>query len=238
MNTILFDLDGTLLPMDLGGFLDTYSKALKSRMAEAGFEAEAVWDALGKGIQAMLENEGVLTNEDMFLKTFDELMGEKSRKIQRELEKFYRKDFSVTKLNTQPTPYAEETISLLKEKGYTLVLATNPVFPEIATMQRIQWAGLTPEDFALITTYENTCYTKPNLNYYRKILKALQKQPEDCLMVGNDVDEDMCIMKLGVDVFLIKDCLINRSHSDISDYKQGNWDAFAEFAAALPSVNT
>jgi hypothetical protein len=55
-------------------------------------------------------------------------------------------------------------------------------------------------------------------------------------MVGNDVDEDMCVMKLGVDVFLIKDCLINRSHSDITDYKQGSWEAFAEYVEDLPYI--
>ena len=236
MNTILFDLDGTLLPMDLEGFLDTYEKALKSRLEHAGFDADLIWQAIWQGMAAMLENEGMLTNEDMFLKTFDSIVGEKSRRVQREIEKFYQRDFSVARLNTQPTPYAEQTISMLKRKGYTVVLATNPVFPAVATEQRIRWAGLEPEDFALITTYENTCYTKPNLNYYRRLLRELNRTPDDCLMVGNDVDEDMCVVKMGMDTFLIKDCLINRSGRDISDFKQGSWQAFAEYAESLPSL--
>lgn len=236
MNTIMFDLDGTLLPMDLMGFLDTYEKAFKGRMAQAGFEPELIWQGFFAALRSILSNDGVLTNEEMFYKTLESTLEQDCHKIKREIAKFYRKDFAITQLNTQPTPYAEKVIAMLKEKGYTLVLATNPVFPKEATEQRIRWAGLEPEDFAIVTTYENTCYTKPKLNYYKRILKQLDKEPEDCLMVGNDVDEDMCVMKLGVDVFLIKDCLINRSHSDITDYKQGSWEAFAEYVEDLPYI--
>jgi len=31
--------------------------------------------------------------------------------------------------------------------GFRVALATNPIFPAIATEKRIRWAGLTPEDF-------------------------------------------------------------------------------------------
>ena len=236
MNTILFDLDGTLLPMDTEGFLDTYTKSLESRINSAGFDSKKVISAVWTGMDAMLHNEGVLTNEDMFLKTFEECLGGETKKIVKELYKFYHKDFLVSKLNTSPTSLANECVNILKEKGYELVIATNPVFPAIATNQRIAWAGLNIDDFALVTTYENTCYTKPNLNYYKKILQTLGRQPEDCLMVGNDVDEDMCVVKLGIDVFLIKECLINRGRSDISDYKQGDWNTFKEFVQSLPSL--
>jgi len=236
MNTILFDLDGTLLPMNLEGFMDTYVKAVKSRIESAGYDGKKVIDAIWAGTDAMLNNEGVLTNEDMFLKTFEEYIGEDFSKIIRELNKFYKKDFIVSKLNTTPTALAGESVKILKDKGYTIAIATNPVFPSIATEQRIAWAGLDINDFEFVTTYENTCYTKPNINYYKKILQTLGKQPEDCLMVGNDVDEDMCVVKLGIDAFLIKDCLINKSRSDISDYKQGDWETFREFVESLPSL--
>lgn len=236
MNTVLFDLDGTLLPMDLEVFLDTYMKALKSRMSSAGFDADSVMKGIWHATESMLQNEGVLTNEDVFHNTFEGDMGADYKKVTKELMKFYKKDFTVAKLSTSPTNLANDSVELLKGKGYKLVIATNPLFPAIATEQRVEWAGLDIDDFELVTTYENTCYTKPNMNYYRKILKSIGKNADECLMVGNDVDEDMCVVKLGIDTFLIKDCLINRNNSDISDYKQGDWETFFDFVQSLPSL--
>lgn len=42
MNTVLFDLDGTLLPMDMKEFTDTYMLLLKSHLESAGYEAEKI----------------------------------------------------------------------------------------------------------------------------------------------------------------------------------------------------
>lgn len=79
----------------------------------------------------------------------------------------------------------------LKRRGFGVALATNPIFPSVATESRIRWAGLEPEEFALYTTYENTAYCKPNPAYYRDVAQRLGVDPAACLMVGNDVTEDM-----------------------------------------------
>ena len=90
------------------------------------------------------------------------------------------------------------------------MLATNPFFPAIATHKRVRWAGLEPEEFAFITTYENSSYCKPNLEYFRQLLDALGLQPEECVMVGNDALEDTAAAQLGIPVFLLTDCLLNK----------------------------
>ena len=77
-------------------------------------------------------------------------------------------------------------------------------------MNRIKWAGLDAEDFELITTYEDNCYCKPNVDYYRTILEQFHLRPEECLMVGNDVEEDLAIRKLGVKTFLVTDTKENK----------------------------
>ena len=120
-------------------------------------------------------------------------------------------------------------ISLLKQKGITPVLATNPIFPAIATESRIRWAGLQPEDFALYTTYENSRFCKPNLRHYQDILNHLGLSPENWLMVGNDVGEDMVARELGMDVFLLTPCLINRNNADISVYPHGDFDKLLSY---------
>ena len=113
--------------------------------------------------------------------------------------------------------------------GLRVALATNPLFPRVATHSRIRWAGLEPEDFELVTTYESSRFCKPNLRYYEEILDQLQVQPGECLMVGNDADEDMVAERLGMRVFLLTDCLINRHEQDISRWPRGSFDALLAY---------
>ena len=117
--------------------------------------------------------------------------------------------------------------------GYRVVLATNPLFPAIATRNRIRWAGLNPEDFELVTTYENSHYCKPNPDYYREILGKLSLDGSQCLMVGNDVGEDMIAGILGMKVFLLTDCLINSAGGDISVYPNGSFPELLHYIRSL-----
>ena len=131
-------------------------------------------------------------------------------------------------------PCAAEIVHSLQKRGYRVALATNSIFPRIATENRIRWAGLEPDDFALITTYENSTYCKPNPAYYREILGKLSLKAEECLMVGNDVVEDGAAQKLGIPVFFLTPCLINPQGKDISAIPHGGFD---ELAAYLDRLN-
>ena len=121
----------------------------------------------------------------------------------------------------------------LKKKGIGVALATNPIFPQAATISRIGWAGLNPADFDMVTTYENSCFSKPNLAYYRDLLSRLGRRAEECLMVGNDVSEDMVAEKLGMKVFLLTDCLINKKNADISACPQGSFRQLVDYIETL-----
>lgn len=245
MNTVLFDLDGTMLPMDMKEFTDTYVLILKNRLISAGFDADEIIAGMWVGIKAIVENDGMITNEDCYWKAFESFLtkgeGKLDRKIKRKLEKemvkFYQEDFGVVRYVTHPNDVVAECIEILKNKGYQIVAATNPIFPEIATLERINWAGLDPKDFSLITTYENSCFAKPNLEYYKYIMKVLDKDPEDCLMVGNDVHEDMCAKQLGIDVFLLDEYVLNTHNEDTFEIKKGNWNVFKQYISNLPTLN-
>lgn len=245
MNTVLFDLDGTLLPMDMKEFTDTYMLLLKNRLISTGYDADEIIAGIWVGQKAMVQNDGMITNEECFWKSFELYMtkGEGKletkfkRKLEKEMTKFYKEDFGVARYITHPDDTVAECVDILKNKGYQVVVATNPIFPEVATLERLSWAGVNAEDFSLITTYENSCYSKPNPDYYRFLLKMLDKDPEDCLMVGNDVHEDMCAGKIGMDVFLMNGYVVNEFNEDTFDYKQGNWSVFKEYISNLPNLN-
>ena len=128
---------------------------------------------------------------------------------------------------------AKETIDKVKNMGYRVVLATNPIFPKTATEKRLKWIGLSPKDFELCTTYENTSYCKPNIKYYEHILKEIGLKAEECLMVGNNAIEDMIASTLGMKVFLLTDCLINREDKDISNYPSGSYDDLIKYIKSL-----
>ncbi len=229
ITTVLFDLDGTLLPMDQDVFVKTYFGLLAKRLAPFGYEPTDLIKAVWAGTMAMIKNTGKKTNEEVFWDDFAARYGEDSRKDLPKFDEFYREDFDKVKEVCGFNTKAKEVIDLLKEKGIRVALATNPIFPAIATQKRIAWAGLVPEDFELYTTYENSNYCKPNPEYYKEIINKLGVKPEECLMVGNDVSDDMVAERLGVKVFLLTDCLINETDTDVSDFPNGSFDDLIEF---------
>lgn len=229
MNTVLFDLDGTLLPMDQEAFIRLYFGALTQKFAPHGFEPEKLIQGLWAGMKAMQQNNGVQTNEEVFWRAFTALAGEKAADHRADFDAFYQNEFSVAKKATAFHPLAARCVRLLREKGYRVALATNPLFPQAATWARIEWAGLSPSDFALITTYENSRHCKPNPDYYRKdVLEKLRVMPEDCLMVGNDVKEDLCAEALGMQVFLLTETPILTDGFLLNSCEHGDFQALWE----------
>ncbi len=230
---IFFDLDGTLLPMDQDEFVNAYFGTLAAKMAPFGYDPEELIKGIWKGTGAMIKNDGAETNENVFWKTFSAMFG---CDIESEIvcfETYYQTDFDKVKDVCGYNKKAKKTIDDISKMGFRMALATNPIFPSIATEKRIKWAGLEPSQFEHFTTYENSSYCKPNLEYYREIMKKLGCEPEECLMVGNDVGEDMVVEKLGMKVFLLTDCLINKVDADISAYPNGSFDELLKYVKGL-----
>ena len=224
VKAVLFDLDGTLLPMDQDEFVKAYFRLLAKKLAPYGYEPDKLVKAVWHGTGAMIQNDGSCTNEVVFWNDFTNIFGEQARSHEPVFAEYYEKDFQQVKNSCGYTPKAAEIVRSLKAAGIRVALATNPVFPAIATESRIRWAGLEPEEFELYTTYENIGFCKPNLDYYREILRRMELDAADCLMVGNDVDEDMVAGKLGMEVFLLTDHLINKSGTDINAFPHGSFD--------------
>ncbi len=234
MKAVLFDLDGTLLPMDQEVFVKRYLTELGAKGAELGYGAQELVQIVLTGFEVMVANDGTMTNEERFWELFMGTYGGERDKHTEAFENFYHNEFAKVAESTSPTPLANEAIQVLKEKGYGIVLATNPVFPRVATLERMRWAGLDPQDFSWITTYENSTFAKPNLDYYREILRSIDAGPEECLMVGNDVREDISVAQLGMDVFLVTDDLINSTDEDYSSLPQGDRQQMLQYLQKLP----
>ena len=233
ITTVLFDLDGTLLPMDQDVFVKEYFGRIAGKLAPQGYEPKRLVDTIWRGTGAMVKNDGSKSNEEAFWEVAVSVYGDQIVKDKHFFDEFYETEFDEIKAVCGYHPAAAGIVHNLKEKGLRVALATNPIFPARATQWRIRWAGLTPEAFDLCTTYENSCYCKPNLDYYRNILVQLKVSAEECLMVGNDVQEDMIARELGMQVFLLTDCLINKTGTDISVYPHGGFNTLAQYLEAL-----
>lgn len=229
IKAVLFDLDGTLLPMDQGVFAKAYFGGLAKRLAPLGYNPSKLIESIWQGSAAMVRNNGEKTNEEVFWNKFSEIYGKDVRADEPHFEAYYMEDFDSVKSVCGYNPEAKEVVAEIKSLGLRVALATNPLFPSIATEKRTKWAGLDISDFELVTTYENSRYCKPNPQYYKDILKRMNLLPCETLMVGNDVSEDMIAESLGMRVFLITDNLINKENEDISKYQNGSFDKLMEY---------
>lgn len=233
IKAVLFDLDGTLLPMDQEEFIRAYFGGLAAKLVPHGYDPEkltkAIWYATGE----MIKNDSGEVNQKIFWKAFSKLLGDGVYDDEPLFDEFYHNGFQKVKEVCGYNENAAKFVHFIKEKGIRTILATNPLFPSIATESRIRWAGLEPEDFEYYTTYENSGYCKPNLKYYGEILSKTNLRPQECLMVGNDVGEDMVTLKLGMKVFLLTDNLINKTNEDINNYPNGSFAELEEYFKSL-----
>ena len=232
---ILFDLDGTLLPMVQDEFVKFYMPLLAKSYTDAGVSIDpkkfigAVW----AGYEAMVKNDGSRTNREAFWSYIEPelpLPTEESEKI---ALNFYADEFNQAICTTKPTPVSDQIVKRAKERGVEIYLATNPVLPRCATLNRIRWAGLDAEDFKVITTYEKCTYCKPNPEYFRGILEEFRLDPAECLMVGNDVGEDLSIRTLGVKTYLVTDTMENKKNLPIESEYTGSLSDLLEFIETL-----
>ena len=233
IRAVFFDLDGTLLPMDQDIFIKAYLGGLVKVLAPKGYDPQAIAGALWKSTDAMVKNNGAKTNEEVFWDSFCAILGDEVRNQETVLNEFYATDFQKIKSYCGFVKESKEIVDNLNAQGIKVVLATNPLFPAIATESRMRWAGLVPEDFLIYTTYENSRYCKPNLEYYRWLLSKAQLSAEDCLMVGNDVGDDMVAEELGMKVFLLTDCLINKTDKDVEGFKHGGFEELKNYIGEL-----
>lgn len=229
IKAVLFDLDGTLLPMDQDKFIEAYMGTMAKKLAQYGYDPKALGKGVWAGIGAMVKNDGSLRNEEVFWNSFCAVLGEHTRNDAAIFQEYYENEFQSVKESCGYEKRSKKVLTYLKEKGCRIVLATNPLFPSIATESRIRWAGLTPEDFEWYTTYENSSFCKPNPKYYLEILGKIGLMPEECIMVGNDVAEDMVAKTLGMKVFLLTDYLINKEEKDISEYPNGSFEELLDY---------
>lgn len=129
ITTVLFDLDGTLLPMDTEGFTKAYFALLAKKAAPYGYQPEPLVAAVWKGTKAMVKNDGTQPNDARFWDTFAGELGEDVKRLRPEFDSFYANEFHGAKTACGENPWAKKAVDGLKARGYDVILATNPISP-------------------------------------------------------------------------------------------------------------
>ena len=229
---ILFDLDGTLLPMDYDEFTRGYFGLLYKHIALLGYTKEAFVSGMWKGVAEMTANDGGCINSERFWAAFSSVMGEQVYEHIPQFDEFYHTDFKKTVAFTGENPLAKTAVLLAREKAEAVILATSPIFPMVATEVRMGFVGLSPEDFDLVTHYENSTTCKPNPAYYTEVCAKMWIDPKNCLMIGNNGQEDIeAAQAVGMDTYLVTDCLINAG--EMPECKTGTFAEMVEFLRRL-----
>lgn len=221
--TLLLDLDDTCLGNSMDTFIPAYLQALADHLSDY-ISPEDLTSALLSSTQDMLQNSRPdQTLKQAFDRSFYPKLGINPIDFVDLFESFYIEKFPALKSLTQLRPEAVQMVDQAFQRGYTVAIATNPLFPLTAILQRLEWAGLSPENypFSLIPSYETAFFAKPNPAFFTEILSRLGWPEGPIVMVGDNFDDDIAPARiLGFGTFWISKG--EEISEDISQSSNGN----------------
>ncbi len=219
--TLLLDLDDTLLYTNLDKFIQAYFYSLSKHMASYGI-GEGFANVLRNATrQMMLNTRPDVTLQEAFDAAFFPALQpllppnmksstEKARQdhpVSKAIMQFYEEVFPALRNVTQLRPQARTLVEEALQRGMRVAIATNPLFPQIATQQRMEWAGLPVNEFPfeVVSTYENFHFAKPHPAYYAEVLSQIGYPEGAVVMAGNELRDDIeGALRLGLATFWVK----------------------------------
>lgn len=227
--TILIDLDDTLLANDIDAFQKIYFKRLADALLPWA-TPETMMLAMKAAIKGMLEKKTpALTLEEQFDLVFYPALGTSKSELAEVIRHFYAETFPQLQELTAPKPDAVDLIETAFQRGWNVVIATNPVFPRTAVIQRLEWAQLSPSKypFELITSFETAHFCKPHPAYYAEILGRLNWPQYPVVMIGNSFEDDIQpVETIGLPTFWLRE-------NEMVQWR-GSWSQTGPLTAVLP----
>ena len=214
ISVLLFDLDNTLLFLDENKFVISYASNLATYFNDVFQDPKIFIHHLLEGTKFMVNTHTSEKNIEKFFHYFVPHCKNLSKEvIYKRFLDFYNNEFDNVKYIVRPSPVAPKVFENALRKGFDIVIATNPIFPEIATKKRLIWAGLENyiDNLLLITHGEQFTTTKPDMEYYKQILDIIGRNANECLMIGNDIYNDGSASLIGMKYYQL---LLSTSNSE------------------------
>lgn len=195
IKAVLLDLDDTLLINPTLRFMQVYMQQFERYTAEH-WGLESLRDHLmsaGRGV--MFDARDMQqSNLSVMLESLSQSTGRAPDELLAMFRDFFTSPaFESVRECTGVVPAAAKIVQRLKEQGYMVVIATNPIYIAEAIQRRLNWAGLSDNlcDYAFVTHAENMHFAKPHPAYYAEILGRVGIEPDEALMVGDDTRNDI-----------------------------------------------
>lgn len=214
IRAVLFDLDGTLLRVQMAEFIPRYIHGLAKYCVDY-VTPKKFEQAMLSAIRSLIRHtgDGEITNEQRLFSILQQQLTVPEKVLRQALESYRQGDIEELQPLVKSIPLATTIVKECLQQQIPLVLATNPVFPEFMISARLKWAGLDDLRFDHLTSYENSRYCKPQSGYFSEIAAQLGIEPKHCLMVGNDTQHDLAAAAVGMQTFLVDTWIIEREGS-------------------------
>ncbi|KIH75980.1 FMN phosphatase YigB, HAD superfamily [Geoalkalibacter ferrihydriticus] len=222
---VLFDLDGTLLQVEMNAFIPAYVGGLAGHFGDLAPRSRFIDTVVSATFALLQDDSDQSTNQELFLGALTQHLGIAPEDFRRRFSDYVADGLHGLEPLIKPLGLARDILDLCFARGWTVVIATNPVFPREVVEARLRWGGLEDFSYHLVTSYENTRFCKPHPRYFHDILDAFDLAPEECLMVGNDTEHDLAAGQVGIPTWLVDTWMIDRLdgafHSDFRGDHQG-----------------
>lgn len=230
IEAILFDLDGTLLRVQMEHFIPRYVERLAAYFAN-DIKPETFSKVMIFAIRKLIATtgDGRLSNEERFHALLEGELGLSPELFAQGLDYFARNHLEELKAQVHAIPLAIRIVKECHLRGIPLVLATNPVFPRFMIDARMRWGGLDLGLFSHVTSYENSRYCKPQAGYFQDIAQMLELPPQRCLMIGNDSSHDLAAVATGMRAFLVDTWLVERDEPRWPSHYRGDHSTLQRF---------
>ena len=219
---VFLDLDGTLLSASLG-FRAGALTYLAARLVTV-FGVRRTLPYCKRMYRALMNNtpDSGRTNFERMVFEGMAASGVARGPIVDALAKFYDRDFPKLRRFTWPTPGALTSLEMIESRGWPMSIVTNPIWPLRCVEKRLEWAGLDPGRFTMITHSEIMHACKPRAEFYRECLDRLALLPSQAIMIGNDIVKDGSAGLAGIATLLLRN---------------DSWPKTAELGARLDQLN-
>jgi FMN phosphatase YigB (HAD superfamily) len=229
IDTVLFDLDGTLVEVDMQRFVPAYLRRLTEQLSDLCGPLQ-VAEVMRRAVTEMLHcSSGQTTMEEVFLNRLTTACGISAAQYRMRLERFVHEDLPELQPLVKGHPLARELLETCIDNGWRAVLATNPIFPRHVVDARVAWGGLEQIPFTAVTAYETARYCKPHPGYFHDLMNALDVPAAACLMVGNDTEHDLSAGKVGLQTCLLSTWRIDR----VGGAYSADWEGYHDELLAL-----
>ncbi len=203
IRAVLFDLDGTLLDIDVDNFIETYTRSLAAKLVPE--DQERGLAVLAGSTYAMLAPE---VNEDSnqvcLLRKLSDALDRSPADLWRSIHQLSKEILPGLREMAKPITGAAQVVREIHERGLKVVVATMPIYPRDVMLERLRWAGVRTDWVDHVACLEANRSAKPHRSYFLEMADAVGASAEECLMVGDDEDQDMPALDAGMAVHLVQ----------------------------------